>query len=224
MRIVTSLLVLLGLAAASVGNAAAPKALAPAAPAPESVLRWKLAIAPDNSSVRNPAGRLSIKPNRGGRRQVYWYLVYTITNTHDEAVPLSTHLRMTTDASAEVSHEGYYPRALKKLRERWGDDLMDSLSLKGHELEPGETVKAVAIFQLYQPGEKHPRPFEERADKLTIHVGGYADIVKRTGLGFKEEILEYKMHFTKKGDQYDPHMESVNFVSAEEVVVTDPDS
>ena len=76
MRIVTSLLALAGIAAAAVG-AAAPKAAPLMAPvAPESVLRWKLKIAPDTSSVRNPAGRLSIQPKRGGRRQVYWYLVY----------------------------------------------------------------------------------------------------------------------------------------------------
>lgn len=212
MRIVTSLLVLLGLAAAGAGAAA-----------PESALRWKLNIAPDTSSVRNPAGRLSIKPNRG-RRQVYWYCVYTIKNTHDEAVPLSTHLRMTTDASDEVFHEGYYPRALKKLRERWGDDVMDSLSLKGYEIAPGETVRAVAVFQLFQPDTKAPRPFEEGADELTIHVGGYADVVKKSGLQFVEEVLELQMHFEKKGDQYDPHMESVNYVGSEEVVVGSAES
>lgn len=208
MRIVTSLLVLLGLAAAGVGMAA-PK---------ESALRWKLDIQPDTSTLRNPAGRMTVSPSRG-RKQVYWYLVYTVRNTHDEAVSLSTHLRMTTDASAEVFHEGYYPRALSKIRERWGDDVLDSLSLKGRELAPGETVRAVAIFQLFKPDTVAPRPFEERADRLAIHVAGYADVVKRSGLKFEEENLELVMHFEKPGDQFDAYRESVRYLRSEEQVV-----
>lgn len=214
MRIVTSLLVLLGLALAAAGIAA-PR---------ESALRWKLEIAPDTSTIRNPAGRMSLTPKRGGRRQVYWYLVYTVKNLHDESVPVSTHMRMTTDASDEVFHEGYYPAAIQRIRQRWGDDVKHMLSLKDYELGPGETVRAVAIFQLFKPDTTPPRPFEEGADKLTIHVSGIVDPVKRTGLTFEVEERELKMHFLKRGDQYDPHLESVEYVGSEEVVVSGPDA
>ena len=213
MRIVTCLL-LLGLTAAGIGTAA-PEAR-------ESVLRWKLMISPDLGKGRNPVGRMSITP-RKGRKQVYWYMVYTVRSTHDEAIPLSLNMRMTTDASDEAFNEGYYPRALAKIRGRWGDDVKDSLSLKGYELQPDETVTAVAIFQLFEADTSHPRPFLETADKLTIHVGGYADVVKRMGQQFEVENLELKVHLEKPGDQYDAFRESVRYIRSEEKVVSGTD-
>src|SRR5688572_3214444 len=42
-------------------------------------IRWKLKVEPALDAVRNPVGRLAVKPEKGGE-QVYWYVVYTVTN------------------------------------------------------------------------------------------------------------------------------------------------
>jgi hypothetical protein len=178
----------------------------------DSVLRWKLDIKPAEGQ-RNPAGRVALDVK--GQNQVYWYFVYSIKNTHEEAIPLALHLRGTTDASDKVYSEGYYPRALMYVRDKFGDDVKDAPSLQGYELAPGETLRAVAVFQFRKPDS---REFEERMDKITVHVAGYADPVKKMGLNFVKENLELLMHYEKKGDQYDAHREQVRYVSSEEKV------
>ncbi len=181
-----------------------------------SALRWKLNIHPDDTTQRNPAGRIAVKPAKG-REQVYWYCVYTIKNTHDEAIPLSVNVTAETDASDAKFNEGYYPRAVAQLKKKFGDDLMDNLSLNGFSLEPGKTVRAVAVFQFYEPGPG--MRFEERVNHITMKFGGYCDPVKRAGLQYTLENIQLWMEFSKKGDQFDPGHEPVNFLRQEEHVI-----
>lgn len=204
----TSLLLVAGILGSAVLAAAAPEG---------SVLRWKLKIAPDASMPRNPAGRLVVKPQKGPE-QVYWYVVYSVTNTHDAAVKLPISMSATTDANDAVSPEGYYPRALAKLKARYGADVKDMLELNGLTLAPGESVRGVAVFQIFEPGgTPGHRKYEERVDELTIHVDGYCDPLKFQGLEFSKDPRQLLMHFEKRGDQYDPARESVRFVRSEEV-------
>lgn len=203
MRCFTLLLTASCLAFALAGDASA-----------KSALRWKLDIKPDEG-VRNASGRVHVTPN-AGPQQTYWFFVYTIKNTHDEAVPLQLHFRAETDASDMVYSEGYYPRALAKIRQKYGDDVKDTIALKGLEIDPGETVRAVAVFQFRRPGSSE---FDERVDRVKLRVSGYADPVKRIGSIFMIEHLELWMNYEKKGDQFSPNRESVNFKSSEEHVV-----
>ncbi len=188
--------------------------LACGATAGESVLRWKLGIKPDDSA-RNSCGRLTVQPPKGPA-QVYWYFVYTITNAHDEAIRLALHLRAETDANELVTSEGYYPRALAKVRDLHGADVKDVTALAGLELAAGETVRAVAIFQFRKPDS---REFEENIDRIKVRCAGYADPVKKVGLSFEKENLELVLRYEKKGDRFDPHREPVRFVDAVEQVV-----
>ncbi|MFH0944062.1 MAG: hypothetical protein V2A76_02590 [Planctomycetota bacterium] len=203
MRCFTLLLTASCLALALAGDASA-----------KSALRWKLDIKPDESG-RNPSGRVHVTPNEGPQ-QTYWFFVYTIKNTHDEAVPLQLHIRAETDASELVYSEGYYPRALARIRNKYGDDVKDNLSLQGYEIAPGETVRAVAVYQFRRPDS---REFEERMDRIKLRVHGYADPVKKIGSIFMVENLELWMHYEKKGDQFSPNRESVTYVGSEESVV-----
>lgn len=180
----------------------------------KSPLRWKLEIQPDKEG-RNPASRVVIA-NRNGSKQVYWYFVYTIRNTHEEALPLHLNVRAVTDSSKKLHNEGYYPRALKLVRNRHGKDIKDSTQLEGHELAPGATVRAVAVFQFRKEGSK---AFDERMDRITLRIDGYADPVKKNGLDFIRENLELWMSYEKIGDQYDPYRESVHYKGSEEKVI-----
>ncbi|MBI4878254.1 MAG: hypothetical protein HY812_01145 [Planctomycetes bacterium] len=187
--------------------------LAFGATAGDSVLRWKLDIKPDDSA-RNSCGRLTVQPAEGPA-QVYWYFVYTIRNTHDQAVPLALHLRAETDANERVYSEGYYPRALAAVRRMHGADVKDVTALAGLELAAGETVRAVAIFQFRKPDS---REFEEDVDHIKVRCAGYADPVKKIGLSFEKEDLELVLSYEKKGDRFDPHREPVRFVETAEQV------
>jgi hypothetical protein len=182
-------------------------------------IRWKLKVEPALDAVRNPVGRLAVKPEKGGE-QVYWYVVYTVTNRGPDAVPMQINLSARSDASDESFNEGYYPRALAKIRQRFGDDVMDNVALNGHVLESGQSVRGVAVFQLFEPAvEGEARAFEERVDRLIVSVDGYADPVKRNGLESSIEKLRLEMHFEKRGDQFDPARETVRYRSSEEHVV-----
>lgn len=184
----------------------------------ESVYRWKLSIHTDAAAKRNPSGRLELSTQKG--KQVYWYVVYTIKNTHDEAIPLNLNAKASTDASDLSFNEGYYPNAVRAIQSKFGNDVMDNLSLNNFSLEPGKEVRAVAVFQLFEPSAAGaPRRFEERVDQMMVKFDGVADVIKRTGLETKIENVQLQMHFEKKGDQYDPARESVVFVKQEEVVL-----
>jgi hypothetical protein len=178
-----------------------------------SALRWKLGIGPDTAAKRNPSGRIEIDTPRGP--QVYWYCVYSVKSTHDEAIPLHLNVTAETDASAEVTNEGYYPLALQEVRRRFGDDVMDNVSLNSHSLEAGQSIRAVAIFQLREPGSTK---FEERVNHLTMKFDGVADPVKRVKQQHSLEKVQIWMHFEKKGDHHHPGREPVEFVSQEEKV------
>lgn len=180
----------------------------------DTPLRWKLHIQPDLQRA-NSAGRLVVKPEKGPE-QTYWYVVYTISNHHAEPIQLHVHALAETDASDAVHHEGYYPRAMARIQQKFGDDVMDLVALEGHELKPDETVRAAAVFQVYKP---ETREFDERVDRLTVRFQGYADPVKKTGLEFTTENLELWMFYEKRGDQFDPNRESVRYVGQEEHVV-----
>lgn len=176
-----------------------------------SALRWKLSIKPDDAAKRNPSGRIEIATPRG--TQVYWYCVYQVMSTHDEAIPLNLNVSANSDASDASFNEGYYPLAMAEIRRRFGDDVMDNLSLNNFSLEPGASVRAASVFQLYQPGT---RQFEERVNHLTMKFDGYADPVNRKGQEYTVEKVQLWMHFEKKGDQFDPGKEPVRFVRQEE--------
>ena len=189
----------------------------------ESALRWKLEIKPDTSG-RNASGRISVTPNQGPK-ETYWFFIYTIKNTHDEAVPLQLHIKAETDASegtdasdsmGRVYSEGYYPRALAKIRKKYGDDVQDTLALQGHELATGESVRAVAVFQFRRTGSTE---FDERMDRIKLRIHGYTDPVKRIGQIYLIENNELWMHYEKKGDQYSPNKESVHYLSTEEKIL-----
>jgi hypothetical protein len=109
---------------ASVGDLASAK----------SPLRWKLSIDLDFAK-RNPAGRMEASTAKGS--QVYWYVVYTVKNTHEEAVPLNLFCSAVTDVNKDGVSEGYYPKAIVELKKTYGDDLLDSVSATGRELAPG---------------------------------------------------------------------------------------
>lgn len=200
--------------ACCVGLVAAP-ALRAASP-----LRWKLDVAPD-ATLAKSAGRMTVERARGPA-QVYWWTIVTIKNTHDEALPLQLHFKAQTDASDLVFDEGYYPRALARLKAKYGADLLDVASLKGRELAPGESIRAVAVFRLFKkppPGSTGALSFEENVDDLIVRVQGYADSVKKSGLAFKTENLELWLHFRKGGDEFDPYREAISFVRSEEKAV-----
>ncbi len=206
MRLTTVLLVAASLAGV-VTTAASAK----------SPLRWKLAIEPEARLV-NPSGRMEVATKRG--TQPFWYVVYTIKNTHDAPVPLQLLLTAQTDASDATFTEGFYPTALNairaKLKKNLGDtQVHDCIDLKGKELAPGESVTAVSVFRFFKKGGG----FEEDVDDVTVKVDGFADPVKKTGLTFAPERLQLWMHYKKGGDAVDPGKESVRYVSSEEKVV-----
>ncbi len=205
MRFCTVLLV-----AASLASAAATATAAGA-------LRWKLAIEPETRLV-NPCGRMEVSTKRG--TQPFWYVVYTVKNTHDAPVPLQLLLTANTDSSDATFTEGFYPTALNairaKLKKTLGDTpVHDCLDLKGKELAPGESLTAVSVFRFLKKGGG----FEEDVDDVTVKVDGFADPVKKTGLTFAPEHLQLWMRYKKGGDAVDPGKESVRYVSSEEKVV-----
>lgn len=180
-----------------------------------SSLRWKLDIEPDAAAKRNPSGRIEVATPQG--KQVYWYCVYGVKSTHDEAIPLNINVTANSDASEAVFNEGYYPLAMTEIRRRFGDDVMDNLSLNNYSLEPGSSLRAAAVFQLFEPDT---RKFEERVNHLTMKFDGYADPVNRKGQQFTVEKIQLWMHFEKKGDQYAPGKEPVRFVRQEEKTIS----
>jgi hypothetical protein len=188
---------------ASVGDLASAK----------SPLRWKLSIDLDFAK-RNPAGRMEASTAKGS--QVYWYVVYTVKNTHEEAVPLNLFCSAVTDVNKDGVSEGYYPKAIAELKKTYGDDLLDSVSATGRELTPGETVKVAAVFQF----KKKDGSFDERQDKITVKVAGFCDPVKKEGLKASKEEREFWMNFKRPGDEHQPWRESLQFVSTEETVVS----
>jgi hypothetical protein len=198
--------------ACALGAAATASLLAPEARA-ESALRWILGVAPDDGP-RNPSGRIEIDTPRG--KQVYWFVVVKVKNTHDEAVPLHLHFSATTDATEGAKSEGYHPHALAWLRQKYGDDLLDMVSLEGHVLEPGATARAAVVFQFRRADD--PTRFEERMDELDVTVTGYADPVKRDGEEFTLEKRELILHFEKPGDEFDPAREQVKYRGSEEKI------
>ena len=110
---------------------------------------------------------------------------------------------------------------MEEARQKFGEDVKDSLALKGYELDPGESVRAVAVFQFRKPdGEGGmSREFDDRVDRFTIKFDGYCDPVKKKGLEFEVERRQLWMHFEKRGDQFAPAREAVRFIRAEEKVV-----
>ncbi len=180
--------------------------------AAESALRWKLDVRPDKAKVNN-AGRFEVSTSRG--RQVYWYVVYTLTSSHDESVPLALHVRAKTDSSETEHHEGYYPNALKKIRAKYGDDVLDSVQLATAEIAPGETVRAVAVFQFRDENGG----FDESPDRISVRFEGVADPVKKIGQTFTTEKIEVWQEYEKKGDRYDAHKEPVRFLGQQEKVI-----
>ncbi len=210
MRIASLLLALLGTTAAFSAESLG-----------ESALRWKLDIARDGVKVNN-AGRIEVRPPRGDT-QVYYYVVYTITNHHDEAVPLHLNVIAETDVGDGEVNEGFYPRAMVHLRKKFNDtegdeadDILDSVQLAMHELPPGETVRAAAVFQFFKPGT---RDYDDRADSFVFRFQGYADPVKRDGLNSMKETLELRMYYQRKGDEFDAHREPITFMKREEKVM-----
>lgn len=180
--------------------------------AAESALRWKLDVQPDRAKVNN-AGRFEADTKQG--RQVYWYVVYTVTSQHDEPIPLHLHARAKTDASEDAYHEGYYPAALKRVRAKYGEDVLDSVQLAKTDLAPGETVRAVAVFQF----RNESGGFDESADRISVRFEGVADPVKKRGQTFVTEKVEVWQEYEKKGDAYDAHKEPVRYVGQQEKVV-----
>jgi len=185
-------------------------ALAPFASS-QSVLRWKLDIQADQAKVNN-AGRLELNTSNG--KQVYYYFVYTVASSHDEAIPLHLHARAKTDSSETEYHEGYYPSALKRIREKFGADVKDSTQLSTSELAAGGSLRAVAVFQ-FRDGSS----FDDTSDSISLRFSGFADPVKKRGLTFTTEKIELWQEYEKKGDAYDAHKEPVKFVRQEEKIV-----
>lgn len=179
--------------------------------AADSVLRWKLDVQPDKAKVNN-AGRFEVSTNKG--RQVYWYVVYTVTSSHDEDIPLHLHARAKTDSAETEFHEGYYPHALKKIRAKYGDDVLDNTQLATTELGAGDTIRAVAVFQFTDDGGG----FDEAADRISVRFEGVADPVKKTGQTFTTEKIEIWQDYEKKGDAFDAYKESVRYVGQQEKV------
>lgn len=190
----------------------APQA-APLVGAAPGALRWKFDVRPDDRKV-NCAGRIEfVHPKLG--RQVYWYVVYQLELRHDAAVPAHVNAYAETDAFEESVLEGYYPDAMVRIRQKFGEDVLDCVQLEGREIQPGETVRAAAVFQF----RRDDGTFEDDVDRIKVRFRGVVDPVKRIGLDAVREDVEVWLHFERPGDAFDAWREWVRFEGREERVI-----
>jgi len=103
----------------------------------------------------------------GGDREVYWYLVYTVTNRSDEAKNFVPAFTLYTD-KATIRRAGIFPRVFEAIKAHRKIRFLENAANLHTKVFPGEANArtGVAIFA----------PLDRETDKFTIFVEGISGL------------------------------------------------
>ena len=163
-----------------------------------------------------------IAPRYGiGAGRVYWYMVYTLTNTSDEDRDIYVSITATSDNNHLYS-DLYLPSIEKAVEKKEGEPLWgkaDEFELlqkrkpsdpKYHytKIKAGEKRRCVAVFNRLDPN----------ANKITVSVSGLSNEVKEAAKEDGTRLLEERireLQFERPGDEFAITMDSFRLVGKE---------
>lgn len=166
----------------------------------QASVRWNLGFKPGKLD------RISLKTGKG--QVTCWYLIYTISNKTDDAVPMSLSIKATSDGREKPYLEGYYPRAEKAIETKLGKDYLNIRDMRA-EIGAGESKEAVAIFG----------SITESTDTLKIQVLGLWDRVSREGDKLFVEDRALELYYFRPGDELFPQYDKIRLKGLKWVVL-----